>query len=166
MAAIQTKLTDLNLNSYMIYRFPSSIENNNNKVNDLIRSIPKNSLLLGDLNHSSADWEQLATTKTFSRLNLEIFLGSTRLFQGMIVATPSITLNVLNRIFTVFKVANLQNSTLSIILMKMEGTVFTQCPKHSNFNLEIFKKKRIVLRDILWSKTLINDIELNWYVFK
>ena len=57
VAAIQTKLIDLNLNIYVIYRSPNSSIENNNKLNDLIRSIPENSVIVGDFNYPSVDWE-------------------------------------------------------------------------------------------------------------
>ena len=60
VTAMQIKASDLNLELYVVYRSPNSTAENNSRLNDLIRKIPRNSLIIGDFNYPSIDWELMS----------------------------------------------------------------------------------------------------------
>ena len=49
VTAMQTKLNEHSLNIYVVYRSPNSSLENNYNLNEFLRKIPENSLILGDL---------------------------------------------------------------------------------------------------------------------
>ena len=59
-AATQVQLSDSSLNVYVVYRSPNSSTENNNKLNELLRTIPPNSIIVGDFNYPSINWDLLS----------------------------------------------------------------------------------------------------------
>ena len=53
VAALEAKLSDQNLNVCVVYRSPNSSLENNTQINQLVRNIPENLVVLGDFKRSS-----------------------------------------------------------------------------------------------------------------
>ena len=70
-ATVQIKLEDCDLNLHAIYRSPNSSVENNSKINDFIRSLTVNSIVVGDFNHPSVNWELQTSNQQHSREFME-----------------------------------------------------------------------------------------------
>ena len=53
-----------NLHLYLVYRSPNSPQANNEKLHDLIKSIPDNSIILGDFNMPGVNWNDEPSRNT------------------------------------------------------------------------------------------------------
>ena len=68
------KTFDSPVNIFLVYKPPSSNVNNQEKLCDLINSIPKNSVLIGDFNYPNIDWENNTADSNISRKFMETCL--------------------------------------------------------------------------------------------
>ena len=172
-AAMQIRLTDHSLNFFAVYRSPNSTVENNNRLNDFIRSIPEHSIIVGDFNFPSIDWELMSgnsQARDFLDAIEEKFLTQHVDFPthdgGNLL--DLVLSNIPQRIISVSDCGKLANSDHSIIMTEIEATLTTHTPNHSiwNFKHARFEEMRDILRNIQWREILINDIETDWNVFK
>ena len=171
--AIQIKLTDQCLNIYVIYRSPNSSLENNMQINQLIRDIPENSVILGDFNYPNVNWELLTAnghaTDFLDAVN-ENFLTQHVTFQthdgGNIL--DLVMSNIPNRVTSATENGKLGNSDHCIIITEVEAMVSTHVPKHTvwNFRQANFDEMRMALKGIKWREIMIHDMETDWNAFK
>ena len=173
VAAIQTKLIDDSINIYVVYRSPNSSIDNNNSLNNLLRNIPENSLIVGDFNHPSVDWE-LHTGNLHASDFLEA-INENFLTQHVDFPTHDggnildlVISNIPDRVNSTQDLGKLGNSDHCIILTEVEGSIPTHIPSHSvwNFRLARFDEMRKALRAVPWKEVLTQDMETDWHTFK
>ena len=173
VAAIQAKLSDQNLNVYVIYRSPNSTPENNERINQLVRNIPENSIILGDFNYPHIDWE-LLTANSHAADFLDA-INDNFITQHVNFPTHNggntldlVLSNIPNKIISTTDAGILGNSDHNIILTEVDATASTHVPKHAvwNFRLAKFDHIRTALKLIEWSKILTHDMETDWNIFK
>ena len=173
VTAMQTKLNEHSLNIYVVYRSPNSSPENNNQLNEFLRKIPENSLILGDFNHPNINWELMTGNghaADFLNAIEDNFLTQHITFpthdHGNIL--DLVISNIPEQISSNVDCGKLGNSDHSVILTEIEGKVASHAPKHSvwNFKLANFKEIKKSIANIEWSTILTHDIETDWETFK
>ena len=173
VAAVQTKMTDHGLNIYVVYRSPNSSVENNIQINDFIRSVPANSIIVGDFNYPNVDWELMC-----SNGNATDFVDAiNEHFLTQHVTFPThdggntldlVISNIPSRVSSLSEVGKLGNSDHSIILTEVLGTVSSHIPQHTIWNFKFAKldDMKKALREIQWNEILVNDVDTDWDCFK
>ena len=59
IASFKITLDKDDLDMYIVYRSPNSSQENNSRINDVISSVEKNSIIVGDFNYPMIDWNLL-----------------------------------------------------------------------------------------------------------
>ena len=172
-AATQVQLSDSSLNVYVVYRSPNSSTENNNKLNELLRTIPPNSIIVGDFNYPSINWDLLSGNGHAKEFIDAI--GDNFLTQHVTFPTHDcgnildlVISNIPNRIHSILDSGKLGNSDHCIILTDIEATFTPHVPKHEvwDFKYAKFEEMRDELRNTQWEAILIHDIESDWNTFR
>ena len=173
VAAIQTKLNKDSLNTYIVYRSPNSSTENNSRLNELLRTVPRNSVIVGDFNYPSINWELLSgNTHAMEFIDA---IGENFLSQHVSFPTHDcgnildlVISNIPSRINSISDCGKLGNSDHCIICTEVDATFTPHIPKHElwNFKFAQFEEMRAALLNIQWEAILIHDIETDWNIFK
>ena len=171
---MQIKLEDCDLSLHAIYRSPNSSVENNSKINDFIRSLTVNSIVVGDFNHPSVNWELQTSNQQHSREFMEA-VNDAFLTQHVDFPTHDggnlldlVLSNIPNRVRQVIEKGKLGNSDHVIICTEIDACWLTKPPKHTvwNFALAKFEEMGKEMAQIDWKDILSKDVETDWQTFK
>ena len=168
---IVTKNSDLNV--FLIYRPPSCNALNNSKLCDIIKSAPKNSILIGDFNFPKIDWNTL-TCDNYSKDFMNACIDNN--FMQYVDFPTHKKDNILDLVLAnndcVLNVDNLGPLSSSDHVMLLVNTCVdfnvNECnSKQYNWRKADYDQMKIELINVDWSNLLAADnIEENWETFK
>ena len=172
-ASIQISLVDSSVDIHVVYRSPNSSSENNAKINDFIRNVKENSILVGDFNYPGINWELMSSNSAaqdFFDVVCDKFLTQHVDFPTHISGNTLdlVLTNVPNRILNVCEHGKLGNSDHVIICTDLETVIPPYLPKHVTWNYAKakFADMRREIQTIPWDQLLSSDIEADWMQFK
>ena len=167
------KTFDSPVNIFLVYKPPSSNVNNQEKLCDLINSIPKNSVLIGDFNYPNIDWENNTADSNISRKFMETCLEN-NLTQYVDFPTH-IRNNILdlvlandNCVLSVSDLGHLGNSDHNVlkIITKHNLEPSEDSIKIKDWRNADFQSMKRELKCVSWNRLLKDkDTEESWNTF-
>ena len=168
---IASKPTPLVLN--FIYRSPNSDSDNNNHLNELIRSIKKSTIIIGDMNYPDINWHDGSS----NGCGRQFLSASQDAFLSQLVDFPTHENNIIDLVMATNDVAvqsieesgNLGKSHHSILRVKVStcplDTLSTEkVPDYSKADLA---KMKLCISSIAWSDRFQSlDTFQSWNLFK
>ena len=173
-ASVRVSSKPVDLFIHLIYRSPNSLADNNNHLNELIRSSKKSSIFIGDMNYRHIDWEtgssSTAAGTNFLRATQDAFLTQYVDFPthennviDLVLATNDVVIS------SVDNVGNLGKSHHSILHIKVNtnptNSLSTQ--KVPDYSKADYGKMKLILSDIDWEDLFSkSDTHEAWDTFK
>ena len=173
VAAARINSSKNNLDIHVIYRSPNSSTENNTNINNYIRNISENSIIVGDLNYPHINWELMSGNSQATDF-IEI-INEKFLTQHVTFPTHDggntldlVLSNIPNRVESVTDCGKLGNSDHVIISSVVKFDLISNVPSHTvwDFRKANFEGMRAEIAKIKWNEILINDVDSDWEVFK
>ena len=172
-ASIKVQLKDINLDVHLLYRSPNSSSENNDKINQFINTVGEFSILIGDLNYPSINWNSMTSNlaaKKFLDTVLDKFL-----IQHVDFCTHNngnildlVLSNIPNLIQSVKDTGKLGNSDHILIETVVESPLLIHNKDLQTWDYKKanFEALRNDLHSMPWNDLLKGDIEEDWATFK
>ena len=174
LASLRIRVEDNNFDLHVVYRPPKCSDENNVKLNDFIKGVRPNTILIGDFNYPDVDWElmscNLGPGADFIDAVCESYLTQHVEFatheRGNIL--DLVLSNIPNRVQSVSEHGKIGNSDHFVICAEIEAAVPAAPPKRTTWNYAKakFADMRNELLSKRWNDLMCNDVNLDWMVFK
>ena len=173
VAAARINSNKKNLDIHVIYRSPNSSPENNTNINNYIRSINENSIIVGDFNYPHINWELMSGNSHAT----DFIESVSEKFLTQHVTFPThnggntldlVLSNIPNRVESVTDCGKLGNSDHVIISTVVKFVITTNVPSHTvwDFKKANFDEMKAEIAKTSWKEILVNDVESDWDEFK